>query len=726
MKRKKTAIVAIVLALVIAFAPMAAFAAENDDAYEGYEAYEQETQEVEAISAEPEAQEDNPFAWLTDALRGAFGEVREVTLTPKAMEIVLYDFDYLVAKILDVAPTQNIIERRIGITAEEFFAAWREIIEQNFPVPSVISIEAPDVWGEVREDDLSIAADYLFTILIVIGELELGGLGHMLAQYPSLIEQTFLAVAHAVHNDMEVDQDVIDYYLAQGYTLEEIEEYIEAWVAPWINFAHFRYEIYNTPSVLWFYSFDPSAFDLDADLSEVLGFMDPDNITTAIIEADRIAYFRIASFSGNLDYDSQTLFPFFEEIQDFEHLIIDLRGNGGGWANYFADNVVSMLIDEPIVFEAYEFYIASERTAVAFELPPSMLGGVLYDVFPAAQFVQDRNMQEFNQQDLALLDYAIIWHVEIWPVEDNIPFGGEIWLLVDGGSASASDNAATLSISTGFATVVGEPTAGVTGVIYTYAALPNTGILFRIDLGYTVIPSGHSIEEFGVIPQIPNAPGMDALETVLALISGYELPTYEEWRADFEALIAEIFGIQHITPIPPPPSSLIFPSVPRMTFNGVDFVSIRSVAEVHGYTVEWSREKNSVVIISADGNSRVVRISAEGTFNANGTVFVAVDYAARIFADSVYISPLTGTWAWDEDNSFIYIFNADGTGQRGFPLAMENFTWSTNGTRLNIDLLGELSLFALRNERWTFSINGDVLTLESLQVDGMVFNYIKQ
>jgi len=205
-------------------------------------------------------------------------------------------------------------------------------------------------------------------------------------------------------------------------------------------------------------------------------------------------------------------------------------------------------------------------------------------------------MHQFNQEDLALLDYVIVWQVGVAPAENNTPFGGEIWLLVDGRSASASDNAATFSIATGFATVVGEPTAGITGVIYNYAALPNTGILFRIDLGYTVDQYGRSLEEFGVIPQIPNLLGWDALETVLT-------------RIGFEA-----------------------PAEPDHSTAPEGFVSLRLAAYAHGYTVEWDGSTNSVLVIGEDGRVRVVAVSEEGTFNDNGTVFVTVEYAAALFA----------------------------------------------------------------------------------------------
>jgi len=81
---------------------------------------------------------------------------------------------------------------------------------------------------------------------------------------------------------------------------------------------------------------------------------------------------------------------------------------------------------------------------------------------------------------------------------------------------------------------------------------------------------------------------------------------------------------------------------------------------------------------------------------------------------------LIGVWAWDEDNTFTYTFQGDGEGVRGFNLE-EGFDWRTEGGELLLiySWWGDV-------ESWTYTIAGDVLTLENLQSPDIIHSYIRQ
>jgi len=82
--------------------------------------------------------------------------------------------------------------------------------------------------------------------------------------------------------------------------------------------------------------------------------------------------------------------------------------------------------------------------------------------------------------------------------------------------------------------------------------------------------------------------------------------------------------------------------------------------------------------------------------------------------------PLLGTWAWDTDSSYIYVLNPNGTGMRGLAGMRYDIYWYAYGNILLIDTGG----FAV--EEWTFTINNNVLTIVSNQVDGLTWSYIRQ
>lgn len=88
---------------------------------------------------------------------------------------------------------------------------------------------------------------------------------------------------------------------------------------------------------------------------------------------------------------------------------------------------------------------------------------------------------------------------------------------------------------------------------------------------------------------------------------------------------------------------------------------------------------------------------------------------------------LVGTWGWDVDASFEYVFNADGTGTRGVTgIFVEEFNWSTSGNELRVNLTGHVPAGYVRNERWTYTIAGNTLTIDSRQEAGMRYSYIRQ
>ena len=374
--------------------------------------------------------------------------------TAQARDIALYDFDYLVDRIMQTVPIKNIFYRRFDVSMEDFFATWRQVIYDKTPIKSLTEELIGERWADVPEDDQYLAAEYLMAILhLMATEVEM--IGHFAplsvpAFYPFSIMSLELMKMGQI-----LTQEMIDLWIEHlGYDVAKIQ--IRA-IEAISDFGRSHYEIFSIPQTTWFYGATPWDFVSEADAVTDPIFNNPNNVTTEIIEQGRIAYLRIGNFMNNMALDAAVLFPFYEEIQNYEHLIIDLRGNGGGDARSFAANVLTMLIDKDITFQRLEFFVANDLTSRYFKNPAALSEfSVWSDILSIDEFMQNHNMPNFNPEDLKLLDYAIIWDVFYTPAVNNTPFGGEIWLLIDGGSASAAELAAISSIYSGFATVVGE------------------------------------------------------------------------------------------------------------------------------------------------------------------------------------------------------------------------------------------------------------------------------
>jgi len=124
--------------------------------------------------------------------------------------------------------------------------------------------------------------------------------------------------------------------------------------------------------------------------------------------------------------------------------------------------------------------------------------------------------------DIMRMDYYYVYAHTLQPSELQTQFNGKIWMLVDENMFSAAQWVATFYKEIGFATLVGNTTGGglafcSVAMFSNYITLPNTGIIVRYDTMLSLDPRGRPIE-YGTEPHYFNRPGMDALETVLALI----------------------------------------------------------------------------------------------------------------------------------------------------------------------------------------------------------------
>ena len=80
-----------------------------------------------------------------------------------------------------------------------------------------------------------------------------------------------------------------------------------------------------------------------------------------------------------------------------------------------------------------------------------------------------------------------------------------------------------------------------------------------------------------------------------------------------------------------PVAALPLDNVPMRQENGRSYVSVRDAANAFDATVSWNSANQTVTITRVDGSVRVLAVGNDGSFNRNGTIYVPVDLAIRLF-----------------------------------------------------------------------------------------------
>ena len=258
------------------------------------------------------------------------------------------------------------------------------------------------------------------------------------------------------------------------------------------------------------------------------------NVSTDIIEEDRIAYLSINSINpsaGEWRYSEEIVFDFYEQIRGYEHLIIDMRRTTGGHTFHFYNTILRPNIDSTVSVHGFAFVMGGERSARILSRASDSVfcdgcllfptDGVLHSI---PEMFNEFELPELNKADMERMDYGFLIQTNHLSPSRRLrfdfatAFDGKIWLLTSPLMGSAAQVSAWVSMESGFATHVGEVTGGNFGGPREWIALPYSGIEFQMDFFYVTDERGRPLEA-GTIPHHFNRPDMDALETTLALIA---------------------------------------------------------------------------------------------------------------------------------------------------------------------------------------------------------------
>jgi len=261
----------------------------------------------------------------------------------------------------------------------------------------------------------------------------------------------------------------------------------------------------------------------------------PPTLITKSIEEGRIAYMEVTSFLVNIHRYSAALTSFYTDIQGYEHLIIDIRRNGGGQLEFARGLIMHALVPDRDNLPDMPLYVLYRD---------SEMGGYLGEIhieshprigtqfvrqseylIPISELIERGSLVYLSEDDLQNLAYGFrvntsLEHNNRRPDMPHTPFHGQIWLLTSERNVSSSAMFARQAKYMDFATLVGETVSGhYTATYMVYFYLPNTGIIVQWDVDYLTDEVGHALNEFTTTPHYFNRDGLCALETVLAMIA---------------------------------------------------------------------------------------------------------------------------------------------------------------------------------------------------------------
>lgn len=227
------------------------------------------------------------------------------------------------------------------------------------------------------------------------------------------------------------------------------------------------------------------------------------NVQGKILAPGKTAYLAIHSFEReHLAEDVPVINKFLQEVEAYETLILDIRGNPGGDSSFWQNYLVPLLITEPLSYDIYTLYRGGEYADLFLKARHLDQG-----LRPIAELAEE-HLPNLPPESLVMFSSFQKTSMQIVPL-GKLNFKGGIYLLVDGAVFSTSEGLAVFAKSSGFATVVGERTGGDgLGIEPILAVLPNSKVVFSFSLEMGLVADGSCNEEVKTTPDIEADPDM--------------------------------------------------------------------------------------------------------------------------------------------------------------------------------------------------------------------------
>ena len=220
------------------------------------------------------------------------------------------------------------------------------------------------------------------------------------------------------------------------------------------------------------------------------------NFNTKIIDEGKIAYISFKTFDREyVQEDKEELLAFYNEVKDYDHVIIDLQNVYSGIDDYMVENIIAPNIDKPLTTDTYLLFKDGENNRKFIQN--------LYKQEEIKDIDTLPSFENIVKEDIENLDSFVIDTFTVEPIDTKAIMNAKIWVLTNAYTYGVADKFANFCEQTKFATVVGETTSGGGLGIDTFAyQLPNSKLLIGYRGDYPLNQDGSCNLEVGTTPDI--------------------------------------------------------------------------------------------------------------------------------------------------------------------------------------------------------------------------------
>lgn len=242
-------------------------------------------------------------------------------------------------------------------------------------------------------------------------------------------------------------------------------------------------------------------------------------IVFEVLDSNSTAVLKIRSFRSDLMEKKQIVFEdyiqeCFEQIQNSKtkNLIVDLRGNGGGYSEYAAV-LFSFLTDSTFQY-CKKQTVTTDRLidGIDYDIPKTFNGFPEGIIFKNGQFIYTKHS------------------VLGWRKPSEPSFSGNVYFLIDGECSSTTSELASLAQDQNIGTFIGQEVGGCfmgnTGGVLGWFELPNSKLKVRIGMVKYEMVNSQVLNKQGVLPDF------EVNYTVEDIIQGNDL----EMKVAFEEI----------------------------------------------------------------------------------------------------------------------------------------------------------------------------------------------